>query len=191
MRKVSCLLLCLILIVWAAAPVSAATGVTGGMFTAAVTQDGNCQVTLDLQLHLDGTAKDLLFPLPGNARSITVNGTPAKTDRSGDVTQVKLSSVLGNISGDFNLRLQYTLSQAVAYGEDNKFLLTVPLLSGFNYPVDNLSFSIQLPGDFTARPDFISGYYAQTIESSINYIKVRCIPEYLVIRFTEIIPSIK
>ena len=169
MRKVSCLLLCLILRVWAAVPASAATGVSAGIFTASVTQDGNCQVTLDLQIHLDGTAGDLVFPLPGSARSITVNGNPAKTSRSGDVMNVKLSSVLGNVSGDFNLRLQYTIADAVAYGQDNKYLLTLPILSGFNFPIDNLQFSIQLPGAFTARPDFVSGYYAQTIESSINY----------------------
>lgn len=169
MRRALAFAICFVIIVSLAAPVFAASGVTGGTFTAAVSQEGSCQVTLDLQIHLDGGAGELVFPVPSNARSITLNGNPARTSRSGDVLNVKLSSVLGNVSGDFTLRLQYTLPDAVAYGEENKFLLTLPLLSGFNYPINNLKFSVLLPGEFTARPDFISGYYQQTIESSINY----------------------
>lgn len=169
MRKALGLAVCLILIVSLAVPVSAAAGVTGGTFTAAVSQEGSCQVTLDLQIHLEGGTDELVFPLPSSARSITLNGNPARTSRSGDVLNVKLSSVLGNVTGDFTLRIQYTLPGVVAYGEENKYLLTLPLLSGFNYSIENLKFSILLPGEITARPDFISGYYQQTIESSINY----------------------
>lgn len=168
-RKALGLLICFIIMVSLAMPVCAAPGVTGGSFTAAVSSEGSCQVTLDLQLHLEGGQGDLVFPLPGNARAITVNGNAARTSRSGDVLNVKLSQVLGNTAGDFPLRIQYTLPNVVAYGEEDKFLLTLPMLSGFDYPIRNLEFTVQLPGEFTARPDFISGYYQQTIESSIDY----------------------
>lgn len=171
MRKVLTLALCTIIIVSLAVPVSAASGITSGSFTAAVSPEGTCQVTLDVQIHLDSGADDLVFPVPGNARSITINGNPARTSHSGGVINVKLSQVLGNVSGDFNFRLQYTLPEVVAYGEENKYLLTLPILSGFNLPIRNLSFSLQLPCEITARPDFISGYYQQTIESSIDYVR--------------------
>ena len=169
MRRALGLLVCFILIVSLAVPASAAPGVTGGNFNAAVSSEGSCQVTLDLQIHLDGGEGELVFPIPGNARGITLNGNSARTNRSGDVINVKLGQVLGNMAGDFTLRLQYTIPDAVTYGEENKYLLTLPMLSGFNYPIRNLKFTVQLPGEFTARPDFISGYYQQTIESSINY----------------------
>ena len=169
MRRALGLLVCFILIVSLAVPASAAPGVTGGNFNAAVSSEGSCQVTLDLQIHLDGGEGELVFPIPGNARGITLNGNSARTNRSGDVINVKLGQVLGNMAGDFTLRLQYTIPDAVTYGEENKYLLTLPVLSGFNYPIRNLKFTVQLPGEFTARPDFISGYYQQTIESSINY----------------------
>lgn len=169
MRRALGLLVCFILIVSLAVPTSAAPGVTGGNFNAAVSSEGSCQVTLDLQIHLDGGEGELVFPIPGNARGITLNGNSARTNRSGDVINVKLGQVLGNMAGDFTLRLQYTIPDAVTYGEENKYLLTLPMLSGFNYPIRNLKFTVQLPGEFTARPDFISGYYQQTIESSIDY----------------------
>ena len=169
MRKAFGLIFCFILIVSLAVSAQAAPGVTGGGFTAAVASDGNCQVTLDLQLHLEGGQGDLAFPLPGNARAITLNGNSARTSRSGDFLYVKLSQVVGNTAGDFSIRLQYTLPDVVAYGDDNKYLLTLPMLSGFDYPIQGLQFAVSLPGEFTARPDFISGYYQQTIESSIDY----------------------
>ena len=169
MRKALGLLICFILIVSLAVSTSAAPGVTGGSFTAAVSADGNCQVTLDLQLHLEGGQGDLTFPLPANARAITLNGNAARTSRSGNLLHVKLSQVVGNTAGDFSIRLQYTLPEVVAYGEDNKFLVTLPMLSGFDYPIRGLQFAVSLPGVYTARPDFISGYYQQTIESSIDY----------------------
>ena len=80
-RKALGLLVCFTLIVSLAVPASAAPGVTGGSFTAAVSSDGNCQVTMDLQIHLEGGQGDLVLPLPGNARGITVNGNPARTSR--------------------------------------------------------------------------------------------------------------
>ena len=166
-RKALIACVCIIIIVSLAVPAYAAAGITGGSFTAAVSPEGNCQVTLDLQLHLDGNEKEVTFPLPGNARGITVNGSPARTNRGGGLIHVKL--VQGNTAGDFTFRLQYTLPEVVTYGEENKYLLTLPILSGFNYPVRDLKFSVQLPGEYTARPDFISGYYQQTIESSIDY----------------------
>ena len=46
-----------------------------------------------LQIHLESGEQNLLFPLPSNAKSITVNGKPARTTHSGDLRNIKLSSI--------------------------------------------------------------------------------------------------
>lgn len=169
MRKITAAVLALILVLSLALTVSAATGITGGAVTATVSSDSSCLVTMDLQLHLDAGQQNLLFPLPSNAKSITVNGKPARTTHSGDIRNVKLSSVLGNVAGDFTIRLQYTLTGVVDYDDANKLFLTLPLLSGFNYPINGLSFTVTLPGEIIREPVFTSGYYSQTIESSLVF----------------------
>lgn len=169
MRKAATALLILVFVIGLAVTAYAATGITGGTITATVSSDGSCLVTMDLQIHLESGEQNLLFPLPANAKSITVNGKPARTAHSGDIRNVKLSSVLGNVTGDFTIRLQYTLTGVVDYNEAGKLMLTLPLLSGFQHPISGLRFSVTLPGELTGKPVFISGYYGQTIESSLDY----------------------
>lgn len=169
MRRVTAVILMLILMISLACTVSAATGVTGGTITATVSPDSSCLVTVDLQLHLESGEQNLLFPLPASAKSITVNGNPARTTHSGGIRSVKLSPVLGNVIGDFTIRLQYTLTGVVDYNEADKLILTLPLLSGFQHPISGLSFSVSLPGELTGKPVFTSGYYGQTIESSLDF----------------------
>ncbi len=169
MRKAAAALLVLVFVISLSAAAYAATGITGGTVTATVSSDSSCLVTMDLQIHLESGEQNLLFPLPANAKSITVNGKPARTAQSGDIRNVKLSSVLGNVTGDFTIRLQYTLTGVVDYNEAGKLILTLPLLSGFQYPISGLSFSVTLPGELTGKPVFTSGYYGPTIESSLDY----------------------
>ncbi len=167
-KALSCILL-LVLLFSLAMPVSAITGISGGEFNATVSSDGSCLVTMELQLHMDGGDSNLVFPLPSNAKSITINGKPARTTLSGSTRGVKLSSVVGNTAGDFSIRLQYTLTNTVNYDESGKLILTLPILSGFYHPIRDITFTITMPGDFDLRPDFSSGYYSQTIESSLDY----------------------
>ncbi len=169
MRKITAAVLAIILTLSLALSVSAATGVTGGTLSATLSSDGSCLVTMDLQIHLEAGEQDLLFPLPDSANSITVNGKPARTTHSGDLRNIKLSSVLGNVAGDFTIRLQYTLTGVVNYDESGKLFLNLPLLSGFYHPIQSLNFSIVFPGEITGKPVFTSGYYSQTIESSLNF----------------------
>ena len=169
MRKAVAVLSVLILFLALSSSVSAVTGIVSGDFEATVSSDGSCLVTMDFQLHLDAGEANLVFPLPSNAKSITINGKSARTTLSGDTRGVKLSSVLGNVAGDFQVRLQYTLPGIVEYNDSGKLTLTLPILSGFYHPIQNINFTITLPDGFTARPDFSSGYYSQTIESHLDY----------------------
>lgn len=169
MKKAVAALLTLIFIFSLATAVSAATAVTGGEFNATVSSDGSCLVTMEMQLHLDAGDANLVFSLPSNAKSITINGKSARTTLSGSTRGVKLSSAIGNVTGDFSIRLQYTLPETVAYNESGKLMLTLPILSGFYHPIRDIRFTITLPADFDLRPDFSSGYYNQAIESSLDY----------------------
>jgi hypothetical protein len=171
MRRFCAAILCLLIVLSVAGPVMAATGISGGNIEAIVSANGSCQVTLDLTMHMEAGTSDLVFPIPSTARNVMLNGNSASTAGGTDVRNVKLSSVLGNVAGDFTIRIQYTLPSIVAYDEEDVLVLTLPLLSGFNHPIERLSFAITLPGEITGRPLFSSGYYHQTIESSIVYTK--------------------
>lgn len=169
MKKAAAVISLFLLVFGLAITAYAATGVTGGEFNATVSSDGSCLVTMEMELHLEAGESNLVFPLPSNAKSITINGKPARTTLSGSTRGVKLSSVLGSVAGDFSIRLQYTLTGTVEYNESGKLILTLPMLSGFYHPIRDVKFTITLPGDFDLRPVFSSGYYSQTIESSLDY----------------------
>ena len=169
MRRIAALLFCFILTVLLACPAFAASTATGTTLSAAVSSDGSCQITVDIQLHLESPSDNLTFPLPRNAKGVTLNGTPAKTSRSGDVLLVKLGGLLGGVTGDFTLRLQYSLPNSVSYNDAGRLMLELPLLSGFSYPIDAMTFTISLPAQITTKPVFSSGYYKQSIETELYY----------------------
>jgi len=169
MRKALAVVICLVILTSLAIPVSAVTGISSGNIDAIVSSNGSCQITLDLTVHLEGSSADLLFPIPADARNITVNGNSASTSRGDGVRNIRLSSVLGNVTGDFTIRIQYTLPSVVAYDDSGKLMLKLPMLSGFNHPIENLTFSISLPGEIPMQPDFFSGYHQQAIESSMTF----------------------
>ncbi len=168
MGRTIAFLLSLILIVLLACPAFAANTVTGTTLSAAVTPDGTCQVTVDLQLHLETPSNNLTYPLPRSARGVTLNGNAARTSRSGEFLLVKLGGVDG-VVGDFNVRIQYSLPNVVAYNDTGKLMLELPLLSGFDFPMDSMSFTINLPADIATKPGFSSGYYHQSIETELYY----------------------
>lgn len=168
MRRCFAAVLVLVLIAMLSVSAGAVSGATSASFSAAVGSNGSCQVTLDVQLHLDGAQDNLTFPLPKNARSISLNGASARTRRSGEYLLVDLSRVVGKASGDFSLRLQYTLPHVVSYTELDTLQMEIPMLSGFLLPIDSLAFSVTLPGENDQKPAFFSGYYQQSIEADIT-----------------------
>lgn len=171
MRRAAIVLLLVFLMLYTAFPVSAATGVSDSRFTASVATDGSCIVNLELQFRLDMPDKSLSFPVPSNARSITVNGTSARTYSEGGVRHVKLGSIVGNTAGNFTVYLQYTVPDTVAFDEEEKLFLTLPLLSGFSHGVKEFAFTITMPGVLPENfePVFTSGYLQQSIESSMEF----------------------
>ena len=55
------------------------------------------------------------------------------------------------------------------YKEIRPLELELPLLSGFEYPVDSLNFSVTFPDGVEESPIFESGYLLQSIESDLDY----------------------
>ena len=165
MRRIFMVILCLLLLT---TTVSAAGSVTGMQSNAIIASNGTCQVSLVIQLTVDGSNSDLRYPLPGNAKDITLNGNAAKTSRADSLRWVDLSSVVYG-PGSYTLTLHYSLPDLVAEVEKTGLVLTLPLLSGFSYPIDAMEFSITLPGVPDELPTFFSTYHPESMESFLEY----------------------
>ena len=146
----------------------AATGATGVSSLSTISSDGSCQITVNATIHLDSAVKDLSFPVPGDATNVTLNGSRARAPKDGDVRQVDLSKILGQMAGDFSVSISYSLKDIVHSGETG-LMLQLPLLSGFSYPVEGMTFTITLPGATEIKPAFSSGYHQADIEKDMSY----------------------
>ena len=67
-----------------------------------VSNDGNCDVTTNVTLHVDTPQKNLTYPVPANASNVTLNGKAVLTQKTGQARQVDIGRVLGGMSGDFS-----------------------------------------------------------------------------------------
>ena len=166
MRRLMILFLCLFLLI---GTVSAADQATSIQSTTTVGTDGSCQVTMIVAIHLDKGDSSLVFPLPPEARSVKLNNTRARCTYTDDAVEVSLAKVTGGAAGDFTLTFSYELDSVINTEEEIGQVLTLPVLHGFAYPVENMEFSVTLPGPFDTKPTFSSGYLQESIESSITF----------------------
>lgn len=165
MRRIFLAILCLFLLTTA---VSAAGTVTDLQSNAVIASNGSCQINMVLQLSVDSGDSNLRFPLPGNAKDISLNGTAAKTSRADSLRWVDLSAVVYG-PGSYTVTLHYSLPDLVVLSGGRGLLLQLPLLSGFSYPIDNMEFSITLPGPTEGIPTFTSTYHPESMESYLEY----------------------
>ena len=163
MRRLAALLICIFLF---AVPVSAANAAASVSTTAVVTENSACQVTIDVDIRLDEPDRGLKFPLGTNIHSVTLNGAAASLSQSGGITSVDLSHLDGK-TGLYSCTIRYTVNSVVAV-EEGKQIVTVPLLYGFPYPVEDMSFSVTMPTEFDTVPSFYSGYHGQDIERQMT-----------------------
>lgn len=169
MRKAVLFSMAVCLLFSLAFSVSAANSASNMSATANVSSDGSCMVSLALTLHMDEPVSKLYFPIPAGASGVRVNGNRVITSKSGDALQVNLSRFVKNVVGDVSVNLQYDLYGLVKETEIGTLELQLPLLSGFAHPIDNLSFSVTLPGQVDALPAFTSGYHQSSIEQHLNF----------------------
>ena len=141
-----------------------------------VTSNGACQVTMTVRINMDAPASGLTFPLPRGAKDVAVNGSSARTYSSASDPDVVLTdlSFLNGYMGESTVTFSYTLAD-VLHTERNEqtkksaLMMNIPLLCGFDYPVQNLTFSITMPGDVTGKkPSFTSGFLQTNIESIVS-----------------------
>ena len=163
MRRIVALLVCIFLF---AVPAHAANAAASVQTTAIVTENSACQVTIDVDIRLDEPARGLKFPLGTDIHSVTLNGAAASVSESGSITSVSLSHLDGK-TGLYTCSIHYTVNSVVAVDE-GKQLVTVPLLYGFPYPVEQMSFTVTMPTVFDTVPSYYSGYHGQDIERQMT-----------------------
>lgn len=165
MRRIFIAIVCLMLLTTA---VSAAGSVTELQSNATLASDGTCEISMVLQLNIESVESELKFPLPGVARNITLNGSRAKTSRADSMRWVDLSEEIHG-AGHYTMALHYSLPDLITEGKNQDLTLTLPLLSGFSYPIEGMEFSITLPGQTNEYPVFTSTYHPESVESYLEY----------------------
>lgn len=164
MRRIVALILCIFLF---AAPVCAANAAPSVSTTAVVTENGECHVTIEADIRLDEPARGLKFPLGTNIHSVTLNGAAASLTQSEGITSVNLSHLDGK-TGLYSCTISYTVNSVVTTDDEGRQTVEVPLLYGFPYAVEQMTFSVTLPTGFDTVPAFYSGYHGQDIERQMT-----------------------
>ena len=164
MRRGLIILLCIFSL---AMVVSAADTVTDLNNTTQIHSDGTCQVSLNLQLQTGSAVNSLTFPIPAQARNVSLNGHSVRSPLRSGVRIVDLSDVVHG-AGIYTITIQYSLPDSVIIDEDGRLLLQFDLLSGFVYPVEKMTFSINLPSAPDYDPTFYSTYYQETADTLID-----------------------
>lgn len=138
--------------------------------TSTISTDGSCAVSLMVEVYLDSPASNLTFSLPAGAKNVTMNGSSVRTYKSSSDSSVLLAdlSSLNGIVGAYNMTFSYTISDCLQT-IDKKLMLQLPLLSGFDYPVEQVNFTITLPGEITGNPVFYSGYLNSSVGSIMQW----------------------
>ena len=178
-KRIPALILCFLMIFFLAVPVSAANTASGVSSLTTVTTDGNCVVSMTVTLRLDTPVEGLTFPLPLNAQNIKRDGNMVRSRQTANAILVELSSLNGFV-GETTLNFTYEIKDVVALevldekakaaGREPELMLTLPLLSGFTYPIASMKFSVMLPGEVTGKPIFSSIYHQDSIESDLEYV---------------------
>ena len=144
--------------------------------TSLVYSDGSADVVLTVNITLDEAVEDLTFPLPKGVEDVELNDMPVDTRNSLDNASVELVDLsrICREPGKYSLTFRYCLPAVVRYEEGGSadqrhLMLELPLLSGFEYPVEEMKFNITFPDGVTESPSFYSGYFLQSIESNLEY----------------------
>ena len=173
MRRILIILACCLLLTTAA---FAAGRTDDIMSTTVVYPDGTADVVLTVKVTLDEYQPGLTFPLPKGAEEVQLNGISLEPQPSRDNAAVVLVDITGVCTGPgtYSLNFRYCLDELARWDdttqeENRMLLLEIPLLSGFEYPVDRMEFTVTFPEGVEGAPNFYSGYFLQSIESDLDY----------------------
>lgn len=177
-RFLTLLTVCVLLTGVLCIPASAETSASKMDLYCTVTSEGDCQVSMTVTLRLKEAHDQMTFPLPVNAKNITMNHSSVSAVKTDSAIDVDISKVTRGYVGEASLFFEYTIPKAVKVNADQstKFIadrtlqLDIPLLCGFEYPVESLTFLINMPSDkMTNSPTFHSIYRQMSIESDLTY----------------------
>ena len=177
-KRMTIWMLCLMLMLSLVIPASADNAASGISSLTTVTTDGNCVVSMTVTIRLENPTEGLSFPLPLEATNIKRDGSTAKVRQAGNAQMVDLGSLDGFV-GETTLNFNFEMKDVVALAQpkegepvkkDPELVLTLPLLSGFTYPVENMKFSVMLPANIDTKPLFSSIYHQDSIESDLTYV---------------------
>lgn len=169
MRRSLVVLLILSIMLMLTTAVSAESGATSVKYTAVVSSDGGCEVTMLVTLNLETRVDEMKFPVPAQARDISVNGDRVRSQKSRNVRYIDMSSTVRDLVGQFTFRIDYELDDVIEENEHKQPVLVLPMLSGFDYGIETLELSVTLPGNVPGKPEFSSGYHSSSIEQSLEY----------------------
>ena len=142
-----------------------------------VNSEGDCLVTMNVTLHLEQAYQQMTFPLPATAKDISLNQSMVSTKKTDSAVQVDISRYTRDYVGDLPLVFSYTLPEAVKVdreqevklGQERRILLTIPMLCGFELPIQSLSFIVNMPSaDMTNPPYFNSIYRQESVGSDLS-----------------------
>lgn len=167
-RRVFALIVCLCLAFSLALTASADNVASSIQIYASVNTDGDADVTMTVRLRLDTPVTSLYYPLPSDATDIQLNEKGVTTTRTTSATLVNISSEVSGATGDFVLTFQYRIPDVVRM-INGKLTLDLPLISGFEYPVQNVSLTVMLPGDVQGTPVFKSTYHQDSVDSILKW----------------------
>ncbi len=164
MRRWLLFFLCLAL---AILPVYAAGSASELSESTKVQSDGTCEVELTLQLNLDTLPKELLFPVPLEAKDVSVNGRSVSPKNGEKARNVDLSKILG-AAGSHSVTVAYSLPDRIVRDDKGALYLELQLLSGFSLSITSLSFSVILPGPVEYTPTFQSAYHPDDMDALVE-----------------------
>ena len=169
MRKAAILILTLIFAACLIVPAYAATGVSSMNAAAVVSGDGGCQMSITATIRLVHPVEKLKFPIPADARSVTLNGSRVSAAKGDGVRTVDISRLVRKVVGEVSFNIQYSLYDVIQVKDGGILEMQLPILSGFTYPIEKMEFSVTMPGNVDALPGFISGYHQARIEEDLEY----------------------
>ena len=172
-RRIFALALCLCMVFGLALTVRADNTASSIQIYASVDENGKADVTMTVRIRLEQPVESLYFPLPLRAEDIRLNDGNATHTKNGSSTQVKLPSSVTDHVGDHVLTFKYKIPNVVSMVEDpqtkkSRLTLELPLLSGFEFPVQSVTLAVMLPENIEGRPQFKSTYYQADIDKLLS-----------------------
>lgn len=179
-RRIVTTILCLLVLFSFAVPVAADNAASGISSLTTVTTDGDCTVSMSVTFRIETPVEGLQFPLPAQAVNIKRDGSAARTRQYINAVYVDMSNLDGFV-GEVTVNFTFEMKDVVALSLDEEgyiiknaegeptLVLSLPLLSGFTYPVESMRFSVMLPSDIHTVPLFSSIYHQDSIESDLTY----------------------